>query len=205
MALYFLDLFGVVVFAVSGALSAGRKSMDLFGVVVVAVITAIGGGTVRDVLLDNRPIFWIEDATYLLVILGAAGATLVYGQYEEPPRGSLLVADAFGLAVFTFIGARTAYAAGAPDIIVVTMGTITGAAGGVMRDVLCAEVPLILRREIYATASIAGGIVYVLLRHTGSEGPVVGFLTAATVFLVRLAAIRFDLHVPPFRPKDGRG
>ena len=204
MALYFLDLFGVAVFAVSGALAAGRKSMDLFGVVVVAVIAAIGGGTVRDVLLDNRPIFWIEDATYLLVILGAAGATLVYGRFFTPPRGSLLVADAFGLAIFTFIGARTAYAAGAPDLIVVTMGTITGAAGGVMRDVLCAEVPLILRREIYATASIAGGIVYVLLRHAGSEGPVVGFLTAATVFLVRLAAIRFDLHVPPFRPKDGR-
>ena len=205
MALYFLDLFGVAVFAVSGALAAGRRSMDLFGVVVVAVIAAIGGGTVRDVLLDNRPIFWIEDATYLLVILGAAGATLVYGRFFTPPRGSLLVADAFGLAIFTFIGARTAYAAGAPDLIVVTMGTITGAAGGVMRDVLCAEVPLILRREIYATASIAGGIVFVLLRHAGFEGPVVGFLTAATVFLVRLAAIRFDLHVPPFRPKDGRG
>ncbi len=205
MALYSLDLFGVAVFAVSGALTAGRKSMDLFGVVVVAVITAIGGGTVRDLLLDNRPIFWIEDATYLVVILVAAGATLVYGRFFTPPRSSLLVADAFGLALFTFIGARTAYAAGAPDLIVVSMGTITGAAGGVMRDVLCAEVPLILRREIYATASIAGGIVYVLLRQVSPDGLFVGLLTAATVFLVRLAAIRFDLHVPPFRPKDGQG
>lgn len=205
MALYFLDLFGVAVFAVSGALTAGRKSMDLFGVIVVAVITAIGGGTVRDVLLDKRPIFWIEDATYLVVILGAAGATLVYGRFFTPPRGSLLVADAFGLALFTFIGARTAYAAGAPDLIVISMGTITGAAGGVMRDVLCAEVPLILRREIYATASIAGGVVYVLLRQISPDGLVVGLLTTATVFAVRLAAIRFDLHVPPFQPKDGQG
>lgn len=205
MALYFLDLFGVAVFAVSGALTAGRKSMDLFGVIVVAVITAIGGGTVRDVLLDKRPIFWIEDATYLVVILGAAGATLVYGRFFTPPRGSLLVADAFGLALFTFIGARTAYAAGAPDLIVISMGTITGAAGGVMRDVLCAEVPLILRREIYATASIAGGAVYVLLRQISPDGLVVGLLTTATVFAVRLAAIRFDLHVPPFQPKDGQG
>lgn len=204
MAIYLLDLFGVAVFAASGALAARRKSMDLFGVVVVAVITAIGGGTVRDVLLDNRPIFWIEDPTYLVVILGAAGATLVYGRLFTPPRGSLLIADAFGLALFTFIGARTAYAAGAPDLIVVSMGTITGAAGGIMRDVLCAEVPLILRREIYATASIAGGAVYVLLRQISPDGLFVGLLTAATVFVIRLAAIRFDLHVPPFHPKDER-
>jgi uncharacterized membrane protein YeiH len=114
---YLLDLFDVAVFAVSGALTAGRKSTELFGVVVVTVITAIGGGTVRDVLLDNRPIFWIEDVTYLLLILGAACATLVYGRFFTPPRDSLLVADAFGLALFTFIGARTAYAAGTRNLI----------------------------------------------------------------------------------------
>jgi uncharacterized membrane protein YeiH len=203
MALYLLDLFGVAVFAVSGALTAGRKSMDLFGVIVIAVITAIGGGTVRDLLLDERPIFWIEDPTYLVVILAAAGATLAYGRFFTPPRASLLVADAFGLAVFTFIGAQTAHAAGAPSIIVVLMGTITGAAGGIMRDVLCAEVPLILRREIYATASIAGAAVYVLLREMGTGGPLVAILSVGTVFTLRLGAIRLDLHVPPFPPKDG--
>jgi uncharacterized membrane protein YeiH len=188
MALYVLDLFGVAVFAVSGALTAGRKSMDLFGVVVVAVVTAIGGGT--------------SDPTYLVVILAAAGATLVYGRFFTPPRGSLLVADAFGLAVFTFIGARTAYEAGVPVIIVVLMGAITGAAGGVMRDVLCAEVPLILRREIYATAALAGATIYVLLEEVGAVGPIVAALPVATVFALRLAAIRFDLHVPPFLPKE---
>ena len=202
MALYLLDLFGVAVFAVSGALTAGRKGMDLFGVVVVAVVTAIGGGTVRDVLLDERPIFWIEDPTYLAVILAAAGATLVYGRFFTPPRGSLLIADAFGLAVFTFIGARTAYEAGVPLVIVVLMGAITGAAGGVMRDVLCAEVPLILRREIYATAALAGAAVYVLLEVVGVDAPLVALLPIATVFALRLAAIRFDLHVPPFQPKE---
>ena len=176
--------------------------MDLFGVLVVAVVTAIGGGTVRDMLLDNRPVFWISDPTYLVVILAAASATLVYGRFFTPPRGSLLVADAFGLAVFTFIGARTAYEAGVPLIIVVLMGTITGAAGGVMRDVLCAEVPLILRREIYATAAIAGATVYVLLEETFPNGPLTTLLPVATVFAVRLAAIRFDLHVPPFRPRE---
>ncbi len=133
-------------FAISGALTAGRKSMDLFGVVVVAVITAIGGGTVRDVLLDAHPVFWIQDPTYLIVILAATAATLLYARFRRPPQASLLVADAFGLAVFTFIGAQMAYSAGVSDLIVVLMGTITGVAGGVMRDVLCAEVPLILRR-----------------------------------------------------------
>jgi len=201
MALYVLDLFGVAVFAVSGALTAGRKSMDLFGVVVIAVITAVGGGTVRDLLLDRRPIFWIEDPMYLLVCVLAASATLSYARFFRPPRHSLLVADAFGLAVFTFIGARTAYEAGVPAPIVVLMGTVTGVAGGIMRDVLCTEVPLILRREIYATAAIAGATVYVLLEETFPNGPLTTLLPVATVFAVRLAAIRFDLHVPPFRPR----
>jgi len=158
-----LDLLGVAVFAVSGALQAGRKSMDLFGVVVIAVVTAIGGGTIRDVLLENRPIFWIEDPNYLLVILAAAALTIVYTRFFEPPRGSLLVADAFGLSLFTIVGANIADQAGAPGLIVVIMGAITGAAGGLLRDVLCAEIPLILRRDIYATAAIAGATVYVLL------------------------------------------
>jgi uncharacterized membrane protein YeiH len=203
MALYLLDMFGIAVFAVSGALTAGRKNMDLFGVIVVAVVTAIGGGTVRDVLLDRQPVFWIEDPTYLVVILAAAGATLAYGRYFTPPRASLLYADAFGLALFTLVGAEVAYEADVPGIIVVMMGTITGAAGGVMRDVLCAEMPLILRREIYATASIAGGAIYVLLVEMGAGPPFVSLIPIATVFILRITAIRLDLHVPPVPPKDG--
>ncbi len=202
MALYVLDLFGVAVFAVSGALTAGRKSMDLFGVVVIAVITAVGGGTVRDLLLDRRPIFWIEDPTYLLVCVLAASATLSYARFFRLPRHSLLVADAFGLAVFTFIGARTAYEAGVPAPIVVLMGTVTGVAGGIMRDVLCTEVPLILRREIYATAAIAGAAVFIVLTGLGATGPLVALPTVATVFGLRLTALRLDLHVPSPRPKD---
>ena len=130
MALYVLDPSGVAVFAVSGTLTVGRKSMDLFGVVVIAVITAVGGGMVRDPPLDRRPIFWIEHPTYLLVCVLAAGATLAYARFLRPPRASLLVADAFGLAVFTFIGARAAYEAGTPAPIVVFMRTVTGVAGG---------------------------------------------------------------------------
>ena len=200
--LYLLNMFGVAVFAVSGALTARRKSLDPFGVIVIAVITAIGGGTIRDLLLDNRPIFWIADPTYLIVIIAAALATLVYARFRRPPRSSLLVADAFGLALFTITGAQTAEAAEVSGLIVVLMGTITGVAGGILRDVLCAEIPLILRREIYATASIAGASVYVLLNKLAPGSQAAVLVPMALIFVLRLAAIRFDLHVPPVAPKD---
>ncbi len=200
--LYLLNMFGVAVFAVSGALTAGRKSLDLFGVIVIAVITAIGGGTIRDLLLDNRPVFWIADPTYLVVILAAALATLIYARFRRPPRGSLLVADAFGLALFTITGAQAAETAEVPGLIVVLMGTITGVAGGILRDVLCAEIPLILRREIYAMASIAGASVYVLLNELAPGNQATVLVPMALIFVLRLAAIRFDLHVPPIAPKD---
>ena len=105
--LYILDLFGVAVFAISGALAAGRKSLDLLGVVIIAVVTAIGGGTTRDLLLDRHPIFWIADPTYLSVIIGAALITIWYTRYKEPPEKALVLADALGLAVFTITGAQT--------------------------------------------------------------------------------------------------
>ncbi len=202
MAIYLLDMFGIAVFAVSGALTAGRKNMDLFGVIVVAVVTAIGGGTVRDVLLDRHPVFWIEDPTYLVVILAAAGATLAYGRYFTLPRASLLYADAFGLALFTLVGAEVAYEAGASGLIVVMMGTITGAAGGVIRDVLCAEMPLILRREIYATAAIAGASAYVVLSAWVGHGSIALAASIAVTLLLRLSAVWFDLHLPTERPKQ---
>jgi uncharacterized membrane protein YeiH len=202
MVLYLLNMFGVAVFAVSGALTAGRKSLDPFGVIVIAVITAIGGGTIRDLLLDNRPIFWIADPAYLVVILAAALATLVYARFRQPPRGSLLVADAFGLALFTVTGAQTAETAEVSGLIVILMGTITGVAGGILRDVLCAEIPLILRREIYATASIAGASVYVLWNELAPGSQTAILVPMALIFTLRLAAIRLDLHVPPVAPKD---
>lgn len=202
MALYALDLFGVAVFAVSGALAAGRKSMDVFGVMVISIVTAVGGGTIRDVLLDNRPIFWLDDMNYLLVILAAAALTLLYTRFRRPPRNSLQIADAFGLALFTIVGARIAQDSGAPDLIVVVMGAITGSAGGLLRDVLCAEIPLILRRDIYATASIAGGAIYVLLTNLGLAVPIAAPIAAATIFALRLAAIKYDLHAPSYVLED---
>ena len=193
-----LDLFGIAVFAVSGALSAGRKSMDVFGVIVVAVVTATGGGTIRDVLLDRHPVFWIGDPTYLVVILVAAIATVSFTRFQRPPRVSLLVADAFGLGLFSIVGARIALEAGAPILIAVLMGAITGSAGGLLRDILCAEIPLILRRDIYAVASLIGATVYVLLEEVGLALTISAPVGAATVFLLRLAAMKWNLQVPSF-------
>ena len=162
---YFADLFGVAVFAITGALMAGRKSMDLFGVLVIAIITALGGGTLRDVILDNHPVSWIRNDTYILVATVAALGTVIWVRMTRPiHEKGLLIADAFGLSVFTVIGTEVALQYAMPSSTAVIMGVMTGVAGGVMRDVICNEIPLIFKKEIYATACLAGAVTFVLLR-----------------------------------------
>jgi uncharacterized membrane protein YeiH len=204
MILYLLDLCGVAVFAVSGALVAGRKQrFDLLGVAVIAIVTAIGGGTIRDVLLDRHPVFWIEDPTYLLVILSAAALTMVYARFRQPPRSSLLIADALGLALFTISGAQVAEQRSLSGTIVVVMATVTGTAGGLLRDVLSAEVPLLLRQsELYATAAIAGATAYLLSKAAGLEQTPAALVGMATVAGLRLASILWRLRLPVFRVED---
>jgi uncharacterized membrane protein YeiH len=199
--LYSLDLSGTAVFAASGALAAGRKRLDLFGTLVVAGVTAVGGGTVRDLLLDRHPVFWIDDPTYLAVIAGAALLTFLYTKRFEPPGSALAVADALGLAVFTLIGAQVATAAGVHPAVVVLMGVTTGAVGGVIRDVLCGDVPLILRQEIYATASLGGGVVYVLLGAWLVPAAQL-LITSAVVFFARMAGLWWHLRLPAYRLEE---
>jgi uncharacterized membrane protein YeiH len=200
MILYLLDLIGVAVFAVSGALVAGRKHFDLLGVAVIATVTAIGGGTIRDVLLDRHPVFWIRDPTYLLVILLAAALTILYARLRKPPGISLLIADALGLALFTISGAQVAEERNLPGIIVVLMGTITGTAGGLLRDVLSAEVPLLLRQaDLYATAAIAGATAYLMVQAAGLETAPAALVGMVTIVGLRLAAILWRLRLPVFR------
>ena len=203
MVLYLLDLVGVAVFAVSGALVAGRKQLDLLGVAVVATVTAIGGGTVRDVLLDRHPVFWIRDPTYLLVTVSAAALTILYARVRRPPRISLLIADAFGLALFTISGAQVAEERNLPGILVVLMGTITGTVGGLLRDILSAEVPLLLRQtDLYATAAIVGATAYLMLQAAGLEDMHAALVGMATIVVLRLAAILWRLRLPVFRVPD---
>jgi uncharacterized membrane protein YeiH len=203
MILYILSLIGVGVFAASGALAAGRKGFDLIGVIVISGVTAIGGGTLRDVLLDRHPIFWIADPTQLLVILAAAALTLLYVRFRKPPWTALLVADALGLALFTISGAQVAEQRGLPGIIVVVMGTITGSAGGVMRDILSGEVPLLLRHtELYATAAIAGVTVYLFAKAGGLDPTAAALAGMITVAALRFAAILWRLRLPVFQVPD---
>jgi uncharacterized membrane protein YeiH len=199
MIFYLLDLLGVAVFAVSGALAAGRTGLDLLGVVVIAALTAVGGGTLRDLLLNRHPIFWIADPTYLGVVCTAALLTVCYVHVLPPPGAALQVADALGLALFAMSGAQIAEAAQLSPLIVVLMGTMTGVAGGVLRDVMSGEVPLILRREIYATAAIAGVSLYLLLQALGMKRPWACGVGMALVVALRLLAVLWGWQLPMFR------
>jgi len=196
--LYLLDLFGVAVFAISGALAAGRKSLDLLGVVIIAVVTAVGGGTTRDLLLDRHPIFWIGDPTYLSVIITAALVTIWYTRYKDPPEKALLLADALGLAVFTITGAQITQAVISNEVIIVIMAAITGTVGGLIRDVLSNDIPMIMRRDIYATAALAGATVYLLLQLTPLSSVANIIVSMGVVIGLRLAAIQWNLHLPRF-------
>ena len=200
-----LELLGVAVFAVSGVLAAGRKGLDVVGVAVIATVTAVGGGTLRDLLLDRHPTFWIADTTYLWVILGATAVTIAYVRFWIATRRALLVADALGLAFFTIAGVQIAEQAGVSDLIAVLMGTITGVAGGVFRDVLTAEIPLVMRPgRLYATAAIVGAASYVLLVRWGISSDAAALVGMAAIAGLRLAAILWRLELPVIRlPEDG--
>lgn len=197
--LQLMDYLGVAVFATSGVLAAGRKQLDWFGVLVIATVTATGGGTLRDLLID-RPVFWLGDTGYLWVILATTLLTLLIVRFRDIPLRALLVADALGLALFAVSGARIAESAGFGGIVAVILGTMTGVAGGVFRDMLLAEIPLLLRDgEIYATAAIAGIIVYLLLQGAGFDRLTAGYAGMAAIVAIRFTAIFFGLRMPALR------
>jgi uncharacterized membrane protein YeiH len=205
---YGLDLFGVAVFAVSGSLAAGRKRMDIFGMLVLALVTALGGGTLRDMILPDTTVFWVDDLYYLLVVLLASMGTFVAVRLMNvPPRRWFFLFDALGLAVFTVIGASKALDVTDSGTLAVVMGVMTGVVGGMMRDVLSAEVPLVLRKEIYAIASLCGAIVYVVMDVAGAASAASITLSIITTLAIRLAAIRWGLSLPVFasRQNDGNG
>jgi len=160
--LYWLDLFGVFVFALSGALAADRRGMDLFGFIVIAFLPAVGGGTVRDIVIGT-PVFWVEDAIYVWIIIAAAILTFLAAPMIHRAGRALVWADAIGLSVFSAAGAAKAYAVTANATVAIAMGVVTAVFGGIVRDVVCNEIPLVLRQDIYATAAFAGSVCLILL------------------------------------------
>ncbi|MDO6764239.1 trimeric intracellular cation channel family protein [Agarivorans sp. 1_MG-2023] len=195
--LFSLDLFGTAVFAISGVLVASRRKMDLFGALVLACVTAIGGGTIRDMALGASPVFWVENGLYLWVILIASlSSVLLLNNFPTPPRWLLPVADAIGMAVFMAIGAEKALQYGAPMIVAVTMGVITACGGGMIRDVLANQVPLVLQREVYATACIVGGLVWVAALFLEFSATLATSACIFTALIIRLVAIRYHLSLP---------
>ena len=198
-----LDYAGVAVFALSGGITAARKRLDPVGFALIGTVTGIGGGTLRDLLLD-RPVYWITQWEYLVITLLAAWAVFVWGRFAprpaRPVRWSRLLdwADAVGLSVFALIGAQAALSAGANGFIAVVMGMMTASFGGLLRDILCNEIPMILHREIYASAAAAGAAVYVLGLKVGWPHDPTLTAGAGTALALRGLGITRGWHLPAY-------
>ena len=200
MVLQLLDIFGVFVFAVSGALVAVRKEMDVFGMFVLAFLPAVGGGTLRDLILD-MPVFWVAETSYLFAV-GAAVLAVFFG-YRLISDGSRLLTwmDATGLAVFCVLGCQKALGAGVGNVVAVMMGVITAVAGGIIRDVVANDIPYVLKQEIYATAALFGALAYVVLNT--NVGALSVWIAIVIALLVRAAGIIWGLSLPALHHRKG--
>jgi uncharacterized membrane protein YeiH len=195
--IYWVGIAAVAINATTGVLEAGRKPIDLFGVVLVALTAALGGGTIRDLSLD-RPVFWLADETYLIAAIGAGIATFAVVRMVRLPPNLFLIPDAVGLALFTIIGTQIAIAWGVPWLAATFLGVVTGVFGGVLRDILCNEVPLVFLSELYGTAAWAGALLFVALWRSGVDVPFAAAASMAAIFAVRMAALRWRITLPTF-------
>ncbi|MGO1120266.1 trimeric intracellular cation channel family protein [Rhodovibrionaceae bacterium A322] len=196
--LRYLDLLGVAVFALSGALAAGRARLDVFGFAVVATITGVGGGTLRDLVLGSTPVFWVTDPAFIWICL-VASVLAYFAMPKVASRYTLLLwMDAGGLALFAVGGAEKALLLGVSPLIAVMMGVMTAVFGGVIRDILCGEVPLVLRREIYATVAFVGAALFVGLEMSQLAPGFSALIAMACAFVLRILAIQLGWSLPPF-------
>lgn len=196
-AIEWFDYTGVVVFAIAGVFSAAERRMDAFGALVLAYVTCLGGGTIRDVLLNQYPIFWMKDLSYLWIILITSLITFFLIRDVKKILPYLFIPDAVGLGIYTLIGIQKSAALGLPPEICVIMGVITAVGGGMIRDVLSNQPPLIFHnQEIYATACLAGGGLFFLLHRVGWNDQVIHISTVAFIFMIRLVSIRMNLKMP---------
>lgn len=198
MILHILYLVAITAEAMTAALVAGRKEMDWFGVCVIASITALGGGTVRDILIDRHPLTWIEHPEYLLITVAAALAMAFIAPYMRKLHKVFLTLDAIGLVVFTVIGCNIAIGMQLPLLIIVVAGMITGCAGGVLRDMLCGQVPLLFQKELYASVSMMTGVLYLGLNHLAMPQGIAESIAMVAGFSMRMLAIRYEWNMPRF-------
>ena len=196
---YIFELIGTVVFAISGALAADeRQKHDWFGITCFAFITAIGGGTLRDLFLNSYPLVWIADMNVIYaVFVGILLAGLFY-KYFSKLRTTLMLFDTLGIALFTIVGLEKAQSLGANDFISVMMGMFTAVMGGVLRDILINKTPTIFVEEIYATACIAGGIIYLVLDSFGVDRNINFIVSGAMIAIIRIITVKFNLSLPKF-------
>ena len=199
-----LDYFGVVVFAVSGALAAARARMDVVGFALLGIVTGIGGGSLRDLLLGRLPVFWIEQPLYIVLCVVAAIVTFVSVPIIASRLRLLLWADAVGLAVFAVLGAQTALVAEVPLIIAALLGVVSATFGGLIRDIICRETPLILLKEVYVTAALVGALLYVCLIELGIGTGVAMLAGCGATFAVRGLALVYSLSLPVFVHRNDR-
>jgi uncharacterized membrane protein YeiH len=191
-----LDTIGTLVFAISGALTAMYKKLDLFGVYCIAFVTALGGGTIRDVMIGSTPVGWMLDIDYVFIITLGFLLSLIFNRYLERLRISMLLFDTIGLGVFTLIGLEKGIEFGLSPVICLILGTLTATFGGVIRDILCNEIPVLFRKEIYATLCIAGGILFFLLQEFAIPKEIISASVAVFIITLRLVAYKYNWSLP---------
>lgn len=192
-----LDILGTMAFAISGVLTAMRKRLDPFGVLVIAFVTAVGGGTLRDVLIGRTPVGWMLHLEYVYAILAGFLLALIFRKKLDKLRTSLFFFDTIGLGVFTLIGLEKGVEINLHPVICIALGTMTACFGGVTRDILCNEIPVIFRKEIYATICIIGGCVFFLLRSLDVPQDLLYLATSGIIIAIRLMAVIFKWSLPP--------
>jgi uncharacterized membrane protein YeiH len=200
--LYIIDILGTFSFAVSGAFLAMQKKLDPFGVLVLSFVTAIGGGTLRDMMIGNLPVSWLRNETATIVIFSSAIATMFFGRFLKQFTTTLFLFDALGLGLFTLIGIELGIDKHFSVGVCIALGTITACFGGVIRDVLLNDVPLLFRKEIYAMACIAGGLIYFLLKKINLDADVSKIICILAIFAIRVMAVRYKLSLPQFYSKN---
>ncbi len=195
--IYLFDMIGIVACSVSGTILAKHKNFDVFGCLLVSIVTAIGGGTVRDVILDRHPLFWMVDMSYLTVITISSLVMQMFFHLNSKRVDTFLkLSDTIGLSAFTLIGIKVADGMGANVPVALLLGVVTIVVGGIIRDMICNEIPLVLQQEIYITAALTGGILYFALYNLGVTEWIADVSAMSTIFVLRMLAIRYDWQFP---------